>query len=950
MTGPEISSEPSPRTSSRATALRGRDAELGEISEQLAGIRAGSGSIILVEGGPGFGKSRLLDEAARIAARLPVRVGAAAAEPRDSVVPMRPLMKALFEGEEPILERSALPDLRASAEQLYWLLHEIETLLEQAALRTPLLVCLDDMQWADRATVAALRALPGWLASLPIAWIAAFRPGELSSELADALSWLERLGAKRLELQLLDREAVRQIVSDVLGVDASEALLDVAAGAQGNPFLLMELLLGLGEEGLIAVRRGGADVLEARLPARLRENMRYRLERMSAVARRTAVVAAVLGQSVSFEHLVAMLALVPSELLEPVAQLKRADILIESGEALAFRHDIIRQAVLNTIPGSARRALDRQAAEMLLAEHALPLEIAARLADSAAPGDQVAITTLHQAAKALATTDPATASELSRKAFALTPDGASERVPLVKETLLLLHAAGREAEATMFADEVLRDVLSPEEEVEVRLSIAAMYSLRADLRVDAGRIALALPEVSKSLRARVLATHVLSLVADGRLSEAREVAHEAQAAVNSTADEHAIVGLEFGLLALDEAEQRYGQMLERARAIHRLGKAAQQDAIVRAAEWLLTNALAGLGQLDEALALTRDGLASAQRDRQGWMAPRWEMWRGRFLLQTGRISDARAALEGVFADEQLTCPVTIPDAAGALALGRIAIHTGDERQSIRCTEIARAGLELDRTDASRQLTWMLALQAMARGEPDVARAELAAGADDANTSILPLLARDVCDEPQLVRLAIAAADGDLARLAVATAEERERLNPGVSLIAAAAAHARGLSNADLTDLQTAVDLLQGGPRPLVLASALEDLGRQLAKQAAREPAVTALGQALEIYAEAGACWDESRVRIRLRGLGVRRRLVPAQRPQHSWEALTDSELKVVRLIATGMTNRDAANKLYLSPHTVSTHLRHAFTKLGINSRTELTRIAVEQERVAVTDA
>jgi DNA-binding CsgD family transcriptional regulator len=239
---------------------------------------------------------------------------------------------------------------------------------------------------------------------------------------------------------------------------------------------------------------------------------------------------------------------------------------------------------------------------------------------------------------------------------------------------------------------------------------------------------------------------------------------------------------------------------------------------------------------------------------------------------------------------------------------------------------------------------------MARGEPDVARAELAAGADDANTSILPLLARDVCDEPQLVRLAVAADDRVLARLAVATAEKRERLNPGVSLIAAAAAHARGLSNADLPDLQTAVDLLQGGPRPLVLASALEDLGRQLAKQAAQEPAVTALGQALEIYAETGASWDESRVRIRLRGLGVRRRLVPAQRPQHSWEALTDSELKVVRLIATGMTNRDAANKLYLSPHTVSTHLRHAFTKLGINSRTELTRIAVEQERVAVTDA
>jgi DNA-binding CsgD family transcriptional regulator len=181
------------------------------------------------------------------------------------------------------------------------------------------------------------------------------------------------------------------------------------------------------------------------------------------------------------------------------------------------------------------------------------------------------------------------------------------------------------------------------------------------------------------------------------------------------------------------------------------------------------------------------------------------------------------------------------------------------------------------------------------------------------------------------------------------AEERERLNPGVSLIAATAAHARGLSSDDLVELRTAVDHLRGGPRPLVLASALEDLGRQLVKHDAQDQAVTALGQALEIYAEAGASWDESRVRIRLRGLGVRRRLIAAQRPQREWDALTDSELKVVRLIATGMTNRDAANKLYLSPHTVSSHLRHAFTKLGINSRTDLARIAVEQEHLPFAD-
>ena len=75
---------------------------------------------------------------------------------------------------------------------------------------------------------------------------------------------------------------------------------------------------------------------------------------------------------------------------------------------------------------------------------------------------------------------------------------------------------------------------------------------------------------------------------------------------------------------------------------------------------------------------------------------------------------------------------------------------------------------------------------------------------------------------------------------------------------------------------------------------------------------------------------------------MRRRLVAAKRPENGWGALTDSELKVVDLVVEGMTNRQVAGQLYLSPHTVSTHLRHAFAKVGVNSRVELARMAVEQ--------
>src|SRR6266851_1013024 len=99
-----------------------------------------------------------------------------------------------------------------------------------------------------------------------------------------------------------------------------------------------------------------------------------------------------------------------------------------------------------------------------------------------------------------------------------------------------------------------------------------------------------------------------------------------------------------------------------------------------------------------------------------------------------------------------------------------------------------------------------------------------------------------------------------------------------------------------------------------------------------------------IYARAGAAWDASRVRGRLRALGVRRRIASSERTGTGWEALTDAELRVVELAADGKTNREIATGLFVSPHTVNTHLRHVFDKLDIKSRVELTRIAESRLR------
>jgi predicted ATPase len=140
--------------------VRGRDAELAAVGVQLDRVRSGTGAVVLVEGEPGMGKSRLLAEAARIARRLGFRVGAGVADPHAGAVELGPLMTALFDGLEPLLDRSELRDLRSVSEQRYWLLQDLQAMLEEAAAQGPLLISLDDQHWADSGTSAALRALP----------------------------------------------------------------------------------------------------------------------------------------------------------------------------------------------------------------------------------------------------------------------------------------------------------------------------------------------------------------------------------------------------------------------------------------------------------------------------------------------------------------------------------------------------------------------------------------------------------------------------------------------------------------------------------------------------------------------------------------------------------------------------------------------------------------------
>jgi DNA-binding CsgD family transcriptional regulator len=924
--------------------LRGRDRELALISERLSGARSGRGAVIVVEGRAGLGKTRLIAEAMAIAADQGLSVGSGVVAASDQAVPMGPLVAALL----PLVDsatRSALPYLR---EQRYWLLEELEGALETLAMRSPLLLCIDDVQWGDTAFLTALRTLPVRLVTFPIVWLIAYRSPQVPPQLRAVIESLEQIGADRLSLRPLSDAPVAEIVTDVLGAEPGDALREMLRRSHGSPFLLVELLHGLREDGLLHVDSGVAELVEMRLPGRVREDMQERLAGMSDLARRAALVASVLERRFSFDQVSMMLGEPVPALLGPVDELVRAELLTEEDGLLVFRHDLIREAVRDALPASARRSLQRQAVDVLLATGAVPGDVAVQLAQSAEPGDAAAVRTLFEASRAVAASGPGTAADLSRRALDLAGKDDPLRGTLAAETALLLHAAGRAAEGKEFADRILGEVLPAEQEGQVRLSIARMLALSADVRADSGWRALALPRLSPPLRARHLATLAHNLVGGGRFEEARSKVSEARGVVEHSGDANAIFTLAFAEAALQYTTADLGRALEMTEAALRDRHQVDEPQRVLVTEELRAEQLAALDRYELSLRLTADGLMAAQRAHQEWGVRLWDRWRGRQLLQLGQLADAAVALEGLADLADDADPASNHDAAALVALGRLAIHQGDQSRRRRCAELGQNLVRNGPPLVQRHGAWLLALLSNADGKHAEARRQLAVPGDAERLQLLPRFPLDVTDEVELARIATAAGDADLAETALRSARDRAGLNPGVCSIAGTFAHVQALMRDDRDAYAEAIENFGQGPRPLALASALEDCGRLCADRGNAGDAVQELGRALEIYARLGASWDAARVRRRLRSLGVRRRLPATPTARSGWAALTDSELAVVGLVVQGMTNREVAERLFVSPHTVSTHLRHVFEKLKLNSRMELAVVAARHGVPAVS--
>jgi DNA-binding CsgD family transcriptional regulator len=196
-------------------------------------------------------------------------------------------------------------------------------------------------------------------------------------------------------------------------------------------------------------------------------------------------------------------------------------------------------------------------------------------------------------------------------------------------------------------------------------------------------------------------------------------------------------------------------------------------------------------------------------------------------------------------------------------------------------------------------------------------------------------------EPDLAawwtRVCLAADDPARAGRVVETITFLAETNPDYPVLAGAAAHAHGVLQGDAAALTDAMHRLGGS---WAGASAAEDLGVLLHEGTDHQAAIDHLDRALKGYEAVGAVRDAARVRARLRGLGARRRhWKQAERPVTGWDSLTDTERSVALLVAQGLTNRQVAARMFISPHTVKFHLSQVFRKLQLGSRVELARAA-----------
>jgi DNA-binding CsgD family transcriptional regulator len=816
---------------------------------------------------------------------------------------------------------------------------EVVALVEDLSARGPVLLVVEDLQWADPSTLLVLHLLGRRIRQLPLLLVATARPVPRSAELERCLSGLRAGGATDLVLGPLDDVEVASLVEQLVRAPPSPALLRQVAGTGGNPLFVTELVGALQRDGSIQLRSDGrAEVTTVGILPALPLLILHRLSFLAPATLEVLRVASVLGSSFAVPDLSLAAGRPTAGLLAALEEAMAAGILEPRDEQLGFRHDLIREALYQDLPAGVRQGLHLDAGRALAAAGAPPERVAEQWARGAAPGDRQAVDWLQRAARVAAPRAPSVAVDLLQRALELADPADPVRDGLLAEQAISLMWSGRLADAQAVCRDVLGRAHDPNTDATLRLCVVQTLLGRARLEeaLKETDAAVATQQLSEPDRVRFQAFKASALASFGQLEAAAEIAAQVRPVAEALGDElSGCICLAILALVTNLGGDFVGA-LETANDAVRL---ADQSAGLAAHRFPVNLFLGGCLHDTDQLEAGQAALQRGRRLSEELGAKRdlpfyyWALAQG--CLWAGDWDDALAECQ--------TC-VELADEYGMRLHGTvfshsiravIAVHRDDLPEAAQAIvaaeqELASTGPQL----GSDWLQWAKALLMEAHGQAAGSLATLGRAwdecADQGLVSTLPLLGAD------LVRLAGAAGDRQRAERATTAIEDLAARNPGVATLNGAALRCRGLLEDNPEILLQAVAAYKAGPRPLERAQACEDAAWALGRAGKVGEARPYVDDAFDLYQRLEAPWDLARASGRLRALGIRPgRRGSRRRPRSGWESLTATERKVVRLVAEGLSNPEIAERMFISRGTVHTHVSHILAKLGLRSRVSL---------------
>ena len=933
-----------------------RDAELAAIADVVRRAVGGISSVLLIEGDPGVGKTRLLRAVEDAACGEPVSLLRASGGELEGSFAFG-VARQLFGPAVAALDADRRGSLLSGAASLagavvdpgwgvespapgmvaalYARLHGLYWLCAGLAAERPLILVVDDAHWADDPSLQWLLFMTRRMRDMPLAIVLASRPMS-AGEWAKPLQLIgAEAGTRRIRLGPLSERGSAVLVRRMAGPQADDEFCSACHRAVGgNPFLLRALVSAANVDELPPTVKSVSQI-GSLAPDAITRSVVVRLGRMSPSAAALARAVAVFGVCAQLRQ-AAVVANLDAGVAAAGADELVAGGLLERGQPLRLVHPIVRTVLYADVPMGQRSELHRRAAKVLADEGGDPDAVAAHLLSVQPAGDVTAVEALRSAAvQAFARGAPAIAGEYATRAL-VEPPPRDMRADLMAMQGWAAAFSGDPVGAGQHFNRAMAMSRDPQQLATLAVDASGVYSVTGRIGEAISTLEKAIQRIGETddelrwqLEARLIGAARLQAADDDVKIAADHLASLPRDVRGETHGERLILAqLAYAAVIGGGTAEQATELARRALAD---GQLLAEEPLSSVAPYNAIGALEFSGELACAIHAYDRLLARARAEGDVFSYALVSSFRSHLKLWRGAVSDAIAdARSAIDAGSQLGWDFVAPSAYANLI-----------NALLEAGELAAAEEALTASGIGAEIPDMLLFGDLlrSRGRLRLAQGDTRGGIEDFSA------AQDMRESAGITNPALFHCRSTIAVALAAVGERDEARQLAEAELAAARAFADpaalgvALRGAGLVEragegieyLREAVCQLERSQARLEHARALVDLGAALRRHGTRREATSSLREALDLADRCGARVIAEQARAELRISGAR----PRRARISGIESLTPSERRVAELAATGLTNREIAQALFVSHPTVVTHLGHCYQKLDIRSRDQL---------------